>query len=231
VKERIFSDLVAILAPDVIVEFGSWEGASALAWASELGSLGHRGHIYCNDTWLGSVGHRTNTIPMSEWSFAHLRLLNGEPFLFETLCNAVTANGFGGMISPVRASTSHGTAFLRQQSVKANLVYVDARHSYSDAYRVLVLANSVMTTHGVIASDDWPWRGVRIAVVAFSAKHRRQILVSPDKVRYVLLPREESRVSTALIQRGYRITSGAGETVRVGKTYMKVGKRDSQKNN
>lgn len=201
---NVFADVVQSVKPGVVVEFGSWEGASVLRWCLELRKMGISAHVYCVDTWLGSIEHWRNTSRTGEWSFEHLRLESGEPQVFETFCHAIHEFGFQSNVSPLRASTYHGTHYLSLRGVKADLVYVDAGHSFLDVYRDLNLACSLLRDDAVIVGDDWLWRGVRSAVIVFSLRSEFIVFTSPDSLSYVLVPKRNSDLVHELRKRGYK---------------------------
>ena len=65
--EFVLGELVDMLSLGCIVEFGSWEGRSALAWAAASQSQGLSPDIICVDTLLGSAEHWLDEVGIEEW--------------------------------------------------------------------------------------------------------------------------------------------------------------------
>jgi hypothetical protein len=188
----VFGELVALLRPSLLIEFGSWEGASALAWcvaADEAEMADSPPLILCVDTWLGSVEHWMNDYPDSEWSRERLNVVAGNPQVFDTFKNSVSVCGYEERVLPFRTTTLVAAAALDRLEVRAQLIYVDAGHDTDSVLRDLRVADQLVTDEGVIVGDDWGWRTVRLAVYRFLIPERRclytkngQFLVSPRHV-------------------------------------------------
>ncbi|MDP2014566.1 MAG: class I SAM-dependent methyltransferase, partial [Actinomycetota bacterium] len=188
-EHQLFSDVIEVLRPKVLVEFGSWEGASALAWAREARDRNIETKIICIDTWLGSPEHWRNALPDTEWSQDHLRLSQGEPTLINTFRNAVLVQGFGSKISPLRATSECGSEYLRAQGIQADAVYVDANHDHYAVANDLRFARSILSARGIIAGDDWAHPPIKRAVLEFALRVHHDILVAPGRVNFVLISR------------------------------------------
>ena len=168
-RGRIFFDqIVDVVKPSVIVEFGSWEGSSALAWCRAAKRASIDMHLYCIDTWLGSPEHWSDQGSASEWSHNRLLINDGEPFFIETFRKAVLSNDLQQQISPVRASTECGSIFLKRQGIAADLVYIDADHSFEAVSADLQYAASILSAHGIITGDDWHYIPIKKAVLKYA---------------------------------------------------------------
>ena len=195
-------DLVEVLHPAVIVEFGSWEGRSALAFLSHAKSSGYECRMICVDTWLGSAEHWGDLIPNSEWSFERLKVRRGEPNVLQTFRKAVRDHGFDEQTSIVRAPTSSAAPFLKRTGVRADLVYIDADHSYRAVLGDLRLAYLLKTSGGVVAGDDFGWHSVRLAVGRF-ASSSDVVLVRDGQ--FVILNSNQKRIRQGLLNRGWEV--------------------------
>ncbi len=203
-----FRQMVEVLRPSNVVEFGSWEGSSALAWASAARDLGTDIHMYCLDTWLGSPEHWSNVLPDTEWGQEHLRIVDGEPHVFDTFRNAITSHGLNGSVSPVRATTECGTVYLKNMGIRADIVYVDADHSYSAVRRDLFWARSLLSSGGIVTGDDWHHMPIKRAVLEHAMKYRAAILTDVDESVFLLIPPEwDMAKRDALTHLGYRTES------------------------
>lgn len=199
-------DLVAVVRPSCIVEFGSWQGRSALTFLLEARKLGLDSKIICVDTWLGSAEHWQNSFPGGEWSFDELRVRNGEPQILKTFWRAIRDHDMVDKTSIVRAPTSFATPYLRQAGVKPDLVYVDADHSYQAVLEDLSLADSLVSQEGVIAGDDYSWQSVRLALGRYK-RMGHTVLVSNDRSQFVILRSTQIQLITSFQHHGWRIES------------------------
>lgn len=201
-ETQALRDLVGVVRPALIVEFGSWQGRSALTFLTEARSLGLGSKIICVDTWLGSAEHWRNSLPDSEWSFDQLNLRNGEPRILETFWQAIKDHDLADQTSIVRAPTIFAAPFLRQQGVKPELVYVDADHSFGAVYQDLRLAESIVAKNGVIAGDDFTWQSVRLAIGRF-IKKEHMLMVSSDRSQFVVLKKAQNPIIAAFRSHGW----------------------------
>jgi len=72
-RHPLFGELIRLLKPSIIVEVGTWKGASAIQMARETKRHGSRAQIICVDTWLGSAG----TVLRQDDTFRALRHRHG----------------------------------------------------------------------------------------------------------------------------------------------------------
>ena len=154
--------------PTLIVELGSWKGASAIFWAQLMRDAGIDGAVLCIDTWLGGLDHLT--APKGpEWSIESYRA-HGYPIgLYHQFLANVKHRGLEGYIVPLPATSTIGCRWLAGQGIAADLIYVDASHEEDDVLSDLRGAWDVLRTGGVLCGDDWSaaWYGVICAVNRF----------------------------------------------------------------
>lgn len=178
-----FLEVLRALDPRVLIEFGSWEGRSALAWVEYARALGQELQVICVDTWLGSEEHWLDTYPGTEWSRLRLRVEEGEPHVFHTFCHSVHAHGGEGVITPLRMTAATATRVLRRLGIIADAVFVDGAHDFRSALTDLHDAKSLLHPAGVIIGDDLRW--IRDAVDAFALTRHARIVVAPDNTTFV----------------------------------------------
>jgi predicted O-methyltransferase YrrM len=198
-------DLIGVVRPAFIVEFGSWEGRSATAFLLEARRLGLQSKIVCVDTWLGSSEHWQNRWPNSEWSFERLKVKNGEPRVLETFWQTIRDHGLTEKVSIVRAPTTFAAPFLKQEGILPELVYLDADHSFVAVLEDLRLARSVVRDGGVIAGDDFSWQSVRLALARFVAGGGDTVLTSKDRSQFVVLDSTHESLREAFQGLGWKV--------------------------
>mgnify|MGYP001113806076 CR=1 FL=1 len=194
--------LIDVVLPKVLIEFGSWEGRSALAFVRRAKENSLSTKVICVDTWLGSPEHWRNSAPDSEWSFSHLNVVDGEPRVLDTFRQAIKDHHAEESISIVRATTSLASIYLSRMGERADLVYVDADHSYGAVLQDLHLAQRILGDDGVVAGDDWAWSSVRLAVSRY-AGNRHTIWISSDGVTYALLRKNQSNLMSLFGDAGW----------------------------
>lgn len=92
--------------PKIVVEIGSWLGASARLILNSL----HVEKLYCIDTWLGSVEHLGKTELLYE------RFLENSADLM-------------GRLEPIRMDSVNGVIALQKRDVVPDLVFLDGNHA------------------------------------------------------------------------------------------------------
>ncbi len=180
-SHSIFRTLIDAVRPTIIVEVGSWKGASAIHMAQTAESFGQRPSIVCIDTWLGTiesyVWRRTQPNLHTD-----LRLQSGWPHLYyQFLANVVRA-GFAEKIVPLPQTSQIGLRIIKELRLRPELIYIDASHDYNDVKQDLSVAWECVAENGVIFGDDYQaWVGVTRAVDEFCAGHNLILIGCPGK--------------------------------------------------
>jgi predicted O-methyltransferase YrrM len=170
--------LVALIQearPKRILEIGSWQGFSAIAFLEESRSLGIQAEITCVDTWLGSIEHWLDKKPGSEWSLAAMNVKNGEPTFIEDFRKNVREAGFAGQVTTLRAPSEVGLRYLSKLKKSFDLIFIDGDHSYAAVASDLRLSKKLLAKGGTLSGDDWNWPGVRRAVMRFALNEKLRI--------------------------------------------------------
>jgi predicted O-methyltransferase YrrM len=202
-ESQALRDLVDVIRPALIVEFGSWQGRSALTFLLEARQCGLQTKIICVDTWLGSFQNWQIMDPDSEWSFHQLKLRNGEPQILETFWQAIRDHDLTQETEIVRAPTRFAAPFLKRTGAEPDLVYVDADHSFGAVLEDLRLAESIVRTGGVIAGDDFSWQSVRLAVGRFARKGRT-VMTSGDRTQFAVLDSNQNHIMDSFRHHGWK---------------------------
>lgn len=158
----IFKDVGSVFNPRVVVEVGSWEGASTISWAenSEV--------VICIDTWLGSVEHYENgmvyrdnknifnvSFEGTEWSRDRLFLEDGRPSVYKTFADNIRSYGFQDKVVPISIDSNQAYIILQKAEVNADIVYIDGAHDYFSVMNDLVKSYSIMNDYGHVCGDDY----------------------------------------------------------------------------
>lgn len=167
----IFDALINLGRPGLIVEVGSWKGASAINMASIMKRFGIAGKIICIDTWLGTIESYTMRTSMPN---LHRGLLyhNGWPHVYyQFLANVVRA-GHQDTIIPLPQPSASGLRLIKAMGLEPDLVYIDGSHDYEDVRDDLRRAWDCLAPSGILFGDDYVgWEGVTAAVNEFSVEH------------------------------------------------------------
>jgi hypothetical protein len=120
-SDPIFGEIIGAIKPKIIVEVGSWKGASAIHMAKIVKSLGLTCNIICIDTWLGSPEHLLGVDPTWRTS---LRLCHGYPQLYFTFLANVVRQGVQDVIIPLAATSGSAAVILEKKRVRPDMVSV-----------------------------------------------------------------------------------------------------------
>lgn len=173
---EIFKRLILEVMPEVIIEVGSWKGASAIGMlakcdqvAEELG-MAFAPPLFCVDTWLGSP---------EIWRVPKYReenpRRNGYPQVYFQFLSNIREAGYTQRVTPMPMTSRQGAGVLADDQVTAGLIYIDASHDYTDVAEDLKNYWSLLAPGGVMFGDDWGFLGVRVAVNEFT--HYRELEV------------------------------------------------------
>lgn len=171
---ELFKRLLLQVNPEVIIEVGSWKGASAIGMLTKCDQIGeeqgrvYKPHLFCVDTWLGSP---------EIWKIAAYREANprphGYPRIYHQFLNNVRRSGYQDQVTPLPMTSRQGAGLLSDHGVMAKLIYIDASHDYVDVAEDLKLYWNLLAPGGTMFGDDWGFFGVRVAVEEFA--HLREM--------------------------------------------------------
>lgn len=166
---KIFHRLIDKTKPKLVIEVGTWKGASAINMARYIkkNKLGCK--ILCIDTWLGSLEmlQAKNSKYPKEWYNA-LMHKNGFPMLYYQFLYNVIAKKMTDTIIPFPNTSAIASRWLKWKDIKADLIYIDGSHHFDDAYYDIKSYYDILNDNGIIFGDDYKgWPGVRKAVQRF----------------------------------------------------------------
>ena len=174
-----FAELVAEVRPSLIIEVGTWKGASAVSMAEAAAHLGLGTKILCVDTWLGALEFRMDRHDAER--FQALECRHGYPQVYYRFLANVCHRGHQDRIIPFPLDSASAALWLMSHGIKAGLIYIDGSHEEEAVYQDLLDYRELLAPGGRIFGDDWDWAGVRAAVSTFADDHRLSISHRHDK--------------------------------------------------
>lgn len=130
--DLVLKEMIRQYRPRTVVEVGTWKGQSAVTMALEARALQCTTEIICVDTWLGAEEFWYNLDDPDRYKSFAMR--NGYPQVYYTFLNNVVAYGLEPWITPFPISSVQGALVLDHFDVLADMVYIDAGHSYDAVY-------------------------------------------------------------------------------------------------
>jgi hypothetical protein len=174
-----FEEIIQGIRPNVVIDVGTWKGASTIYLAGLLQRNGIAGAVIAVDTFLGSVEHWDRSS-----AFAGLIPHRfGMPLLYEQfLSNVVRANAQDWIVPLAMTSTAAGV-LLGRVGIRAGLIHIDASHDYEDVLRDARTYWEVLAPGGFMVGDDYvqDWPGVIKAANEFAAEKSVPLATSAPK--------------------------------------------------
>jgi hypothetical protein len=169
-EHPIFHEAIRLSKPSIIIEVGSWKGASAHNMLKICRSIGLGTEIICVDTWLGS----NDTLWIDPAYRGALRLKNGYPSIFWQFVYNMIMTGMMDNIFPLPMTSTAAYYLLRRFNIEADLIYIDAGHEHEEVYTDLSLYYELLRPGGIMVCDDYipGWPGVVSAINKFVAEKR-----------------------------------------------------------
>lgn len=174
-----FREVLAEQRPRLIIEVGTWKGASALEMAAIARDLGLATQIVCVDTWLGALEFWTDQDDAER--YGSLALHHGYPSVYFQFLANVCHRGFQDTIVPFPQTSTTAALWFRYFGLSAAVIYLDASHEEEDVFQDLGSYWEVLAPGGVLFGDDWSWDGVRLAVTRFATEERLPVSFVADK--------------------------------------------------
>jgi hypothetical protein len=162
--------------PVVIVEVGTWLGASAIQVADIVRDLGRQDIILCVDTWLGSPEH-----------FLGMPKKNGFPQIYSQFLQNIVNHGHTNRVLPIPLPSLQAIDILRpllRSLGGADLIYIDAAHEYMPVYMDIKTYWPLLKAGGRMLGDDFTdnWPGVKQAVNQFASEIKLPCMILNDWV-------------------------------------------------
>ena len=185
-EHGVFSASIKKTKPKLIIEVGTWKGASAIHMGNLCRDLGYDAEIVCVDTWLGpaSVFVNADTEAYVE-RFNSMRFVNGYPMLYYTFLRNVVDAKLQHRITPLPQTSEHGAKVLRNYRVSADIVYLDAARDKDEVYRDLMLYWPLLRRRGHLIGNDYKNSEVRTGVERFSDRMKVEPEALGGKFRFI----------------------------------------------
>jgi len=180
-----FAELIREVRPGLIIEVGSWKGASAIEMAEVAKQEESDTKILCIDTWLGALEFRLDQNDPER--FLALECEHGYPRVYYRFLANVCHAKHPQRIIPFPLDSATAALWLMTHGIKADLIYIDGSHEEEAVYNDLLDYREVLSSRGRMFGDDWDWASVRSAVSAFARDHKLRIEHCHDK--WVLIPK------------------------------------------
>ncbi len=186
-----FAAVIAHVRPRLIVEIGSWKGASAAHMARLCQQQGLATRIICIDTWLGSVEFLRWRAKRPDY-YAALGHVQGWPMLYFQFLANMAKSGLADMITPFPMDSANAMRWLKELGLAADMIYLDGSHEQDDVARDLEHAYAILRPGGVLLGDDYVnWPGVTAAADGFARRKRESLWGRAQK--YALLKGGDAR--------------------------------------
>ena len=137
-----FAHVLNTVKPRLIIEVGSWKGASAI----HMAKLAPQAEILCIDTWLGSA---------EMWDYPDLKRHHGFPQVYYTFASNVVHFVGRERICPLPLSSTAAATLLKRRGVLADVVYIDGAHEYVDVRRDIEEYWPLVRPGGILFGDDY----------------------------------------------------------------------------
>ncbi|XP_016735529.1 uncharacterized protein [Gossypium hirsutum] len=143
----VFEHLIKRVKPKLIVEVGTFLGASALHMVNVTRKLGLQTQILCLDDFRGWPGFRDR--------FKDINDINGDVLLLQQFMQNVVYFNATGSVLPVPFSTRSGLEKLCEWGIMADLLEIDAGHDFISAWGDINGAYRILKPGGVIFGHDY----------------------------------------------------------------------------
>lgn len=146
----VFEEIIQELQPKLIIEVGTWKGASAIHMAQTMLKYYNDFEIVCIDTFLGSVEH---WVDQQGALFSGIK--NGRPMVYEQFLSNVIHFELTDYITPLPVDSINGYEILSKLGIQPDLIYIDAAHDYVSVRNDLTNYAKCLRPGGYLLGDDW----------------------------------------------------------------------------
>lgn len=178
-EDPFLDEIIGKVRPSLILEIGTWKGASAIYMAQSVKRHGLETEIICADPHVGSRG-----LWLSHRESMHITP-KGECGTYDIFLANVKRAGVTEFITPYRVTSSIATSVMERSDLKADIIYIDGSHDPVDVAADLSHVMRVAHEDTVIVCDDYEHpriKGVTEAVAEFLIKREDYVLVAVREI-------------------------------------------------
>ncbi len=165
----IFEQILNNVKPKVVIEVGSWKGASLIYMNNICKQLNLRTKFISVDTWLGS----NHSMWLQPEYRERLMLRGGFPTMYRQFIFNLLESEAGTDVFPMPMTSTCAFFVLKKLDVVADVIYVDASHEETEVWQDLCNYFQLLRRGGVIFGDDYSnlWLGLVRSVNRFAAEN------------------------------------------------------------
>lgn len=202
----IFQKILSDLKPSLIIEVGTWKGASAIHMANLSKELKMNSAIVCVDTWLGNWQHWDRDDGAG--SHKDLNTSHGYPTLYYQFISNVINLKCTDVIIPFPIHSIGACYFFSKKNIQPNLVYIDGDHEYESVFLDISRWYEILAEDGLLLLDDYDWPGVSRACHELSIKFNYEFDVHNNKA----VIKKKNNLMTGTSSQGDKSISDHGST-------------------
>ncbi len=146
----VFEQIIRVLKPRMMIEVGSWTGASAINIGQLLKQHVGESTLLCIDTWLGS-----HHLLWSDELRPQLYLKHGFPMQYFQFIANMMKQGLEDVVLPLPMTSSAAANYLAMKDVQVDCIYVDGSHDEEDVYSDVTKYWKLLRPGGVMIGDDY----------------------------------------------------------------------------
>jgi hypothetical protein len=178
-ERPVFARRIEESKPGLIIEVGTWKGASAIHMAGLAKAHRPDCRIVCVDTWTAS----NLAYWLSPEGRPDMKLRHGFPDIYGQFLANVILSGHAETILPLPVTSTCGAEMFRHFGVVADMIYIDAGHQEDEVALDLRRYWPLLRPGGYMIGDDYTdhWVGVRRAVVKFCAETDLRLVSNIEK--------------------------------------------------
>ena len=175
VNPKLYEKYIDTIKPKIILELGTWLGASAISMAKIIKEKDLNTKIICVDTWLGSL----EFIGLHERDKDRALVpVNGYPTIYNQFLANVIHENLQNIIIPLPNTFKHSCHWLDLHDIYADLIYIDGDNLLDSVYNDINDAWPVLANNGIMFGDDFEtvhFPGIRLALNKFCIEHQLTI--------------------------------------------------------
>lgn len=149
-EHQWFAEEIERLRPSVIIEVGSFLGASAIHMAKTCKRLDLDACVICVDTWLGD-----RQLWLRDEHRKTLAFEFGRPTVYNSFIANVLDAGMSDIILPISMHSTGAARCIKKLAISAQLIYIDGCHDIGDVFADLTLYWDLLEDGGVMLIDDY----------------------------------------------------------------------------